>query len=104
MRLRRLLSRYESTSLPAELLAAELPDDAGNQDDLRTLALLRWHRYRNLPGVEGVPERWAGGGGHPVVALWACPAARPCDRLVPGDERPRCELLDEPFVTRKIAL
>jgi len=61
-------------------------------------------------GIDGLTtgprayQRWPASGGHPVVALWACPAARPCARLEPGAVRPQCGLLDEPLTTRRIQL
>jgi hypothetical protein len=94
-----VLTRLTAAARDDSIHTAQLAADLDRLDD----AFAR-HGIDGLTSGQRTYERWAGGGGHPVVALWACPAARPCDRLVPGDERPRCELLDEPFVTRKIAL
>lgn len=64
-------------------------------------------------GIDGLTsgprgyEPWRGGGGHPMVVMWACPAARPCSRLVPRDDtvpRPHCALADTPFTHRRIQL
>ncbi len=63
-------------------------------------------------GVDGLTtsargyEPWRPPGGHAVVAMWACPAARHCSRMVPqdGGEQPYCGLVDAPFGTRRIHL
>jgi len=63
-------------------------------------------------GIDGLTtgdrgyQRWRSGSGHPVVALWCCPAARRCSRLLPQDDtqQPHCGLAGVPFATRRIHL
>jgi hypothetical protein len=64
-------------------------------------------------GVDGLTtgdrgyQPWRSGSGHAVVAMWACPAARPCSRMVaPQDDtrRPDCGLAGVPFAVRRIHL
>jgi hypothetical protein len=89
--------------------AAAAPGSPASPADLRS-DLDRLDEAFARHGIDGLTtgprayQRWPGADGHPMVALWACPAAQPCARLVPGDDRPRCALLDEPFVTRRIQL
>jgi hypothetical protein len=57
-----LLTRYEETGTADALMVAGLPIEppaGADSATLRRLALLRWYRYRRLPGVDGILERWA---------------------------------------------
>ncbi|MGW5234795.1 hypothetical protein ACWEQU_21475 [Streptomyces nodosus] len=69
-------------------------------------------------GIDGLTvgsrafEPLRGGQAHPVVTVWACPAAVSCPRLEPQEERrgrrgvaaPRCGLTEIPLVSRKFRL
>jgi len=106
--LRARADRYGVHDALARLTAAARDGSVHNEQLAADLDQLEDAFARH--GIDGLTnggrtyEPWSRGGGHPVVALWACPAARPCDRLEPGDDRPHCELLGEPFITRRIIL
>jgi hypothetical protein len=63
-------------------------------------------------GVDGLTtgargyEPWRIAGSHAVVAVWVCPAARSCSRMVSRDgvEQPHCGLIDAPFRSDRIHL
>ncbi|MBF9127666.1 hypothetical protein I0C86_01440 [Plantactinospora sp. S1510] len=63
-------------------------------------------------GVDGLTtgnrgfETWRGGGGHPAIAVWACPGRQSCTQAVPlgNGDPPVCALTGLPYVETRITL